>query len=225
MSSLKNYREVGVFDLLSAPLNPIGAFDAEQFKKDARDLIDANPDDKFVAVDLMGLDFVYSDAFNAFVMFQHELAAKGGMLALLTNSKTLVDGLNKAGLGRSLKVFSFEAEMMSFSLHNQDSESARSPEKSEESISDRGEAPVASQNVGFAPVMEGRSENEGRSERKTGRTRRFTKSFNAVVKDEKKLAEKGMNMPFEEESSSGKTVFFIVLILAVAGACAAFFLM
>jgi hypothetical protein len=43
MNSLKNYREVGIFDLLSAPLNPIGAFDAEQFKKDVRALIDATP--------------------------------------------------------------------------------------------------------------------------------------------------------------------------------------
>ena len=116
MNSLKNYREVGIFDLLSAPLNPIGAFDAEQFKKDVRALIDANPDDKFVAVDLMGLDFVYSDAYNAFIQFQQELSSKGGMLALLSNSKTIADGLMKAGLASKLKVFSFEAEMMSFSL-------------------------------------------------------------------------------------------------------------
>ena len=39
MPQLKNYREVGVFDLISAPLNPIGAFDAEQFKKDVRALL------------------------------------------------------------------------------------------------------------------------------------------------------------------------------------------
>ena len=215
MNSLKNYREVGIFDLLSAPLNPIGAFDAEQFKKDVRALIDSNPDDKFVAVDLMGLDFVYSDAYNAFIQFQQELSAKGGMLALLSNSKTIADGLVKAGLASKLKVFSFEAEMMSFSLHSQ------SPEQ--EGASGTAEEPavsaVASQNVGggAAPAK--------RSERKTGLNRRFTKSFNAVVKDEKKLAAKGMNMPFEEESSSGKTVFFIILILLVLGGVVAYFLM
>ena len=81
-------------------------------------------------------------------------------------------------------------------------------------------APVASQNVHSALDAE-----QPRAERRTGHNRRFTKSFNAVVKDEKKLAAKGMNMPFEEESSSGKTVFFIILILLVLGGAVAYFLM
>jgi len=222
MTQLKNYREVGIFDLLSAPLNPIGAFDAEQFKKDARKLIDDNPDDKFVAVDLMGLDFVYSDAYNAFVQFQCELSGKGGMLALLSNSATIADGLKKAGLDRTLKVFDAEAEMMTFSLHSHDPVELPPREQAAPAASAEPEAvPVASQNGGHAPSMSG----EFRSERRTGHNRRFTKSFNAVVKDEKKLASKGMNMPFEEESSSGKTVFFIILILLILGGLAAFFLM
>ena len=217
MTQLKNYREVGIFDLLSAPLNPIGAFDAEQFKKDARKLIDDNPDDKFVAVDLMGLDFVYSDAYNAFVQFQSELSSKGGMLALLSNSPTIADGLKKAGLDRTL---SFEAEMMSFSLHSHGpSEGAPAQEHAPAAPVEPEPTPVASQNG------HSMAEGEVRAERRTGHNRRFTKSFNAVVKDEKKLAAKGMNMPFEEESSSGKTVFFIILILLVLGGVAAYFLM
>ena len=216
MNSLKNYREVGIFDLLSAPLNPIGAFDAEQFKKDVRALIDSNPDDKFVAVDLMGLDFVYSDAYNAFIQFQQELSAKGGMLALLSNSKTIADGLVKAGLASKLKVFSFEAEMMSFSLHSQ------SPEQ--ESASGAAEEPavsaVASQNVGggAAPAK--------RSERKTGLNRRFTKSFNAIAKEEtpEDSKKKGLDVPFDEEPSSAKTVIIVALLMlaAVGGAIAIF---
>ena len=221
MTQVKNYREVGIFDLLSAPLNPIGAFDAEQFKKDARQLIDDNPDDKFVAVDLMGLDFVYSDAYNAFVQFQSELSAKGGMLALLSNSATIADGLKKAGLDRKLKVFGAEAEMMTFSLHSHDPVELPPREQAPAAPAEPEAAPVASQNGGHAPSMSG----EFRSERRTGHNRRFTKSFNAVVKDEKKLASKGMNMPFEEESSSGKTVFFIILVLLILGGLAAFFLM
>ena len=221
MTQLKNYREVGIFDLLSAPLNPIGAFDAEQFKKDARQLIDDNPDDKFVAVDLMGLDFVYSDAYNAFVQFQSELSGKGGMLALLSNSATIADGLKKAGLDRKLKVFGAEAEMMTFSLHSHDPVELPPREQAPAAPAEPEAAPVASQNGGHAPSMSG----EFRSERRTGHNRRFTKSFNAVVKDEKKLASKGMNMPFEEESSSGKTVFFIILVLLILGGLAAFFLM
>lgn len=219
MSDLKNYREVGVFDLLSAPLNPIGAFDAEQFKLDARALIDAHPDDKFVAVDLMGLDFVYSDAYNAFLQFQHELSAKGGMLALLSNSPTIADGLKKAGLDRKLKVFAFEAELMSFSLHSQ----APAEQDGSSSGDDSSPAPVASQNVRSSSSLS--LDEPPRNERKTGHQRRFTKSFNAITKDEKKLAKQGMAMPFDEEKSSGTTVLAIIVILVVIGGLIAYFLM
>lgn len=216
MGQLKNYREVGVFDLLSAPLNPIGAFDAEQFKKDARALIDGNPDDKFVAVDLMGLDFVYSDAYNAFLQFQYELSSKGGMLALLSNSNTIMDGLRKAGLDRKLKVFTMESDMMSFSLHS------RTPEENPNSgVSDDSDViPVASQNIHSEDFSV-----EQVAERKTGHHRRFTKSFNAIAKDEKKLAKQGMAMPFDEEKSSGSTVMLIIGALVVIGGVVAFFLM
>lgn len=218
MDQLKNYREVGIFDLLSAPLNPIGAFDAEQFKKDVRALIDEKSDDKFVAVDLMGLDFVYSDAYNAFLQYQHELSGKGGMLALLSNSPTIMDGLRKAGLDRKLKVFTFEAEMMSFSLHSQNPQEESSADVGDSD--DRNPAPVASQNV------HGEMKNESLvAEPRTGSHRRFTKSFNAITKDEKKLAKQGLATPFDEESSSGKTVIIIILILIAIGGLTAYFLM
>jgi anti-anti-sigma regulatory factor len=215
MNSLKNYREVGIFDLLSAPLNPIGAFDAEQFKKDARALIDANPDDKFVAVDLMGLDFVYSDAYNAFIQFQQELSAKGGMLALLSNSKTIADGLMKAGLASKLKVFSFEAEMMSFSLHSQSPEQESAASVPEEPSV----AAVASQNIGggAAPAK--------RTERKTGLNRRFTKSFNAIIKNKDNLDNQGMKDPFEEPPTTHKVAPVIAVVLLLFAALAVFILM
>ena len=166
MTELKNYREVGIFDLLSAPLNPIGAFDAEQFKKDARKLIDENPDDKFVAVDLIGLDFVYSDAYNAFVQFQSELSGKGGMLALLSNSATIADGLKKAGLDRSLKVFGAEAEMMSFSLHSHGPAESLPPATP---APEPEVAPVASQNVHTGGEVEPFGGIRGRAHRQRAR--------------------------------------------------------
>lgn len=212
-----NIKNIGSFLVLPAPLNPIGAFDAEAFKASFRSLVDANAEALYIAVDLSGLDFVYSDAYNAFVQFQGELSGKGGMLALLSNSATIADGLKKAGLDRSLKVFAAEAEMMSFSLH---SHGPAEPLPPASPVPEPEVAPVASQNVHSALDAE-----QPRAERRTGHNRRFTKSFNAVVKDEKKLAAKGMNMPFEEESSSGKTVFFIILILLVLGGAVAYFLM
>lgn len=93
MVQLKNYREVGIFDLLSAPLNPIGAFDAESFKVDVRALI--NKKSNFIAVDLTGIDFLYSDAYNALMLFQKELATTGGVIGILTNNKIIIDGLDR----------------------------------------------------------------------------------------------------------------------------------
>lgn len=216
MDQLKNYREVGVFDLLSAPLNPIGAFDAEQFKKDVRALLDERSDDKFVAVDLTGLDFLYSDAYNALLMFQTELSARGGMMAMLTNNSMIIDGLKKAGLDKKLKVFSFEAEMMAFSLHNQAPREAsvitveQEPEPT----------PVASQNIsGSSSVTPSAS-----LDRHTGPHRKFTKSFNAISKDEEKLAKKGLNMPFDEEKSPARTVLTIILLVVLLGGLLAYLL-
>ncbi len=216
MPQLKNYREVGNFDLLSAPLNPIGAFDAEQFKKDVRDLLAEKQDEKFLAVDLTGLDFVYSDAYNAFIMFQQEMSSRGGMFAVLTNNKIIVDGLKKAGLDKTIKVFSFEADLMSFSLHVQ------APAQSEEVMeASEPESPaaVASQNINSDIKTAAAA-----SERHTGAHRRFTKSFNAIVKDDKKSQKKGLDMPFEEEPSSAHTVIIvIILLLAAVGGTLAFF--
>ena len=199
---------------MSAPLNPIGAFDAEQFKKDARALIDSNPDDKFVAVDLMGLDFVYSDAYNAFLQFQQELSSKGGMLALLSNSKTILDGLAKAGIASKLKVFSFEAEMMSFSLHSHSPEQEPAAAAAEEPVV----SAVASQNVGSPDAPR-------RMERKTGLNRRFTKSFNAIIKKKDDEENQGISDPFAEPPMTHKVAPVAVVVILLFAALAVFILM
>lgn len=220
MDQLKNYREVGIFDLLSAPLNPIGAFDAEQFKKDVRALLDERSEDKFVAVDLAGLDFLYSDAYNALLLFQTELSARGGMMAMLTNNTTIIDGLKKAGLDKKLKVFSFEAEMMAFSLHNQAPQEPSMITIDPEPVAEQ-QPQVASQNTysGTAAPAPNTS-----LERRTGSHRKFTKSFNAISKDEEKLAKKGLNMPFDEEKSPARTVLTIILLVVLIGGLLAYLL-
>ena len=45
-----NVKSVGLFLLLPAPLNPIGAFDAETFKADFRAAVAANSKAKFIGV-------------------------------------------------------------------------------------------------------------------------------------------------------------------------------
>lgn len=215
MAELKNYREVGIFDLLSAPLNPIGAFDAEQFKKDVRDLLNEKADEQFLAVDLTGLDFVYSDAYNAFIQFQEEMVRRGGMFVLLTDNKIIIDGLKKAGLDRKLKIIASEEDMMSFSLQAQASASAPAPEPEPERPT-----AVASQNK---QPMDDTSAGAARTGRPAGANRRFTKSFNAIAKDET-VQQKGLDVPFSEEPSSAKTIVVVVLLLLIAvGATLAFF--
>jgi anti-anti-sigma regulatory factor len=223
MPQLKNYREVGIFDLLSAPLNPIGAFDAEQFKKDVRALLAEKTDEKFLAVDLTGLDFVYSDAYNAFIQFQQEMDDRKGMFAILTNNQTILDGLKKAGLDKNIKVFAFEADMMSFSLQASAPEVKREPEVVPEPEEP---APVASQNMGSTMgSIEGAPSTH--MDRHTGAHRRFTKSFNAIAKEEPEenaANKKGLDVPFDEEPSSAKTVIIVVLLLlAAVGGILAFF--
>ena len=222
MPQLKNYREVGIFDLLSAPLNPIGAFDAEQFKKDVRALLAEKTDEKFLAVDLTGLDFVYSDAYNAFIQFQQEMDDRKGMFAILTNNQTILDGLKKAGLDKNIKVFAYEADMMSFSLQA----SAPAESKPEVEVAPEEPAAVASQNMGSTMgSIEGAP--SAHLDRHTGAHRRFTKSFNAIAKEEpeeKASNKKGLDVPFDDEPSSAKTVIIVVLLLlAAVGVILAFF--
>ena len=215
MPQLKNYREVGIFDLMSAPLNPIGAFDAEQFKKDVRDLLAEKPDEKYLAVDLTGLDFVYSDAYNAFIQFQQEMEDRKGLFAVLTNNQTIIDGLKKAGLDKNIRVFAFEADMMSFSLQASNPEGSANVE-----INDEPSSAVASQNVGSIEV----APSPHLDRRTTGSHRRFTKSFNAIAKDESVSKKKGLDVPFDDEPSSAKTVVIVfLLLLAAVGGLLAFF--
>lgn len=218
MAQLKNYREVGIFDLLSAPLNPIGAFDAEQFKKDVRALLDSQPEDKFVAVDLTGLDFLYSDAYSALLQFHQELSVRGGIIAVLSDNKIVVDGLRKSGLDKSVRIFANDSEMMSFSLHSHNSGLEQDQVPVDEP---QRQGAVASQNMTSAA---NESEEKPRSERRTGHQRRFTKSFNAITKDDK-MAKKGLDMLFEEEKSPAKTIIFFLLLVAAVGGVLAFLLM
>lgn len=107
-------RSVGLFLLLPAPLNPIGAFDAETFKANFRAVMAENPQAKFIAVNLSGLDFVYSDAYNAFMQFHQELSKRKGAFAVLADKESLAKSLKKVGLERFIRIFMDEASMYSY---------------------------------------------------------------------------------------------------------------
>ena len=212
MVQLKNYREVGIFDLLSAPLNPIGAFDAESFKVDVRALI--NKKSNFIAVDLTGIDFLYSDAYNALMLFQKELATTGGVIGILTNNKIIIDGLHRAGLDKKVKLFTTEAALMDFSTHST-------------AIKDDVEIPL-DENIRSAVSMNQVNSNNGSSEEKKAHKRatgRFTKSFNAITKEDSSKVTSGMQTPFLDDTSSSHLLLWIMIILFVAGALIAYFVL
>ena len=104
-------KKVGIFILLPAPLNPIGAFDAELFKANFHSVISSSSKAKFVAV---GLDFVYSDAYNAFMQFHQELLKRKGTFAVIANKESLAKSLKKVGLERFIRIFKNEAEMADY---------------------------------------------------------------------------------------------------------------
>ena len=109
--------------------------------------------------------------------------------------------------------------MMAFSLHNQ------APQEPSmitiDPVEPAAEPQVASQNTysGTAAPAPNTS-----LERRTGSHRKFTKSFNAISKDEEKLAKKGMNMPFDEEKSPARTVLTIILLVILIGGLLAYLL-
>ncbi len=111
---MADIRSVGLFILLPAPLNPIGAFDAESFKASFRSVMEENAKAKFIAVDLSGLDFVYSDAYNAFMQFHQELSKRDGTFAVLASKESLAKSLKKVGLERFIRIFMNEADMYSY---------------------------------------------------------------------------------------------------------------
>ena len=109
-----NTKSVGLFVLLPAPLNPIGAFDAESFKADYRSVVESNADAKFIGVDLSGLDFVYSDAYNAFMQIHQELSSRNGAFAVLADKESLANSLKKVGLERFIRIFMSEESMAAY---------------------------------------------------------------------------------------------------------------
>jgi anti-anti-sigma factor len=111
MNEAKN---VGLFLVLPAPLNPIGAFDAETFKANFRELVTENAEAKFIGVDLSGIDFVYSDAYNAFMQFHQELSKRNGTFAVLADRESLAKSLRKVGLERFIRIFMSADEMASY---------------------------------------------------------------------------------------------------------------
>lgn len=206
----ENIKNIGSFLVLPAPLNPIGAFDAEAFKASFRSLVDANAEALYIAVDLSGLDFVYSDAYNAFMQCHQELSNKNGLFAVLADMESLASSLRKVGLERFIRIFSKEEDMAAYVPVNA-SKISKTPPKNETDLKSPNipaaattdaAAPAASE----APVAETASATPAAPEKKP--------EFHGLDKN-----------PLEDESSSSGGCVFVVVVLLIAIAVAAYFFM
>ena len=152
-----NVKSVGLFLLLPAPLNPIGAFDAETFKADFRAAVAANSKAKFIGVDLSGLDFVYSDAYNAFMQFHQELSKRKGAFAVLADKESLAKSLRKVGLERFIRIFGSVDEMAAYTPVDQKNPTAVVDEPAkhvDEASSQANASQVESQPALKSPVVD-----------------------------------------------------------------------
>jgi len=205
-----NTKNIGSFLVLEAPLNPIGAFDAETFKANFRSLIDSNADVQYVAVDLSGLDFVYSDAYNAFMQFHQELSNKNGLFAVLADKESLANSLKKVGLERFIRIFSSEEDMAAYVPVNASKISMTPPKNETElkspNIPATPKPDVASPAASVVPVTE-------------------SAPATPVVPENKPVFQGLDTNPLEDESSSSGGCIFAVVILLIAIAVAAYFFM
>ena len=205
-----NTKSVGLFLVLPAPLNPIGAFDAERFKSNFRTIMDHDAGFKFVAVDLSGLDFVYSDAYNAFIQCHQELSTKNGAFAVLADRDSLVNSLRKVGLERFIRIFMSEADMVAFAPIEKPKEAA----------------PSTAAPAGADPAVANPPKKDPPTARVAVVEQIDPSAYEKPVEKpapEPKILDK--NPLEDEEPSSKSTAFVVIILLLIAIGAAAYFLM
>ena len=202
-----NIKNIGSFLVLPAPLNPIGAFDAETFKASFRSLVDANAEALYIAVDLSGLDFVYSDAYNAFMQCHQELSNKNGLFAVLADMDSLASSLRKVGLERFIRIFSKEEDMAAYVPVNA-SKISKTPPKNETDLK--------SPNIPAAPKTEAAAPEAPVTE---------SAPATPAIPENKPVFQGLDTNPLEDESSSSGGCVFVVVVLLIAIAVDAYFFM
>jgi anti-anti-sigma factor len=237
MGELKNYREVGTYDVLNAPLNPIGAFNAEQFKKEVQDLIEQGS--RNIVIDLGTLDFLYSDAFNAFMTIQTQLALKQGQFGILTADDDVTKSLEHAGVAGMVHIFRDETELMGHSLnqasrteskssepehHNESTFESRLNHNQDLSDSFNDESQSDLPFTGTYSPEQYQKQAQSSSEKKSTGRHKFTQSFNSLQNEED--TEEVIDPLPPSKSSGFKTLLLVILLLliGIAGGAAYYFL-
>ena len=111
---LKNYREVGSFDLLSPPLTPIGLVDGQILGTHIKQLVESGS--RHVVLDCSGLEFLYSDTLTILAQAHQVLELHEGTLGLMTSSASIVDVVDKSALADLLTIYPVETDLIQASM-------------------------------------------------------------------------------------------------------------
>lgn len=236
MAQPKNYREVGSFDVLDAPLNPIGAFNAEQFKVEVGQMI--NDGCHNVVIDLGELDFLYSDAFNAFMMVQAELASLKGSLGVITSVDQVIQTLRQAGVDQVVKIYPNEAQLLASSSGGNSSSTASkakaespnfvsnedpSPFSAKSSLKDTYEAPEPEESVSEREQKLASVRRESALPGASPNPHQFIQSFNSSLNTDDPFDDGDTEDSLTDSGSSMGLAVFLVLLLVGGGVAAWYF--
>ncbi len=118
IEELKNFREVGYFDLLNPPLTPVGTIDAQRLDAVLRVLVEEGR--IRVILDLSGLDFLYSDTLSVISKCLDLYKQYKGHLGVLTSEGNILASIKQARLDQDLLIFAQEPEIITFSLDEEE---------------------------------------------------------------------------------------------------------
>lgn len=111
---LKNYREVGSFDLLSPPLTPIGLIDGHTLGLQIKELFESGS--RHIVLDCSGLEFLYSDTLTILGQAYKILHSQSGSLGLMSSSQSIAETVKKSELANLLTIYPVETDLIQASM-------------------------------------------------------------------------------------------------------------
>ncbi len=111
---LKNYREVGSFDLLSPPLTPLNLVDGQLLNVQLSDLIESGS--HHIVLDCSGLEYLYSDTLTVLGHAHEVLLVNEGTLGVMTANDTIASSIRSSQLASILTIYPVETDLIQASM-------------------------------------------------------------------------------------------------------------
>ena len=111
---LKNYREVGSFDLLSPPLTPLNLVDGQLLNVQLSELIESGA--HHIVLDCSGLDYLYSDTLTVLGHAHEVLLLNEGTLGVMTANDSIASSIRSSHLASILTIYPVETDLIQASM-------------------------------------------------------------------------------------------------------------